>query len=1147
MKKRISLMLFVITLLSCLALSAGAEDIQGFEQVLVNPEYADIFEEQTSEVRRLNKDELDALIQEINPDDVEYCYTYEDAAEVLRKGMAERQPSITVGYAAANADKQSIYDIKDEAFKHTGVPNEGDYIERHYKNITLSYITQIKNNITYLAIEYAPTYYTTAEQEAEVDAAIDEVLAELNITGKSEYEKISAIYDYICDNVTYDYTNLNDETYYLKYTTYAALINKTAVCQGYATLFYRLALESGVDARYIRGMAGEENDLGRHGWNIAQIGSYYYNLDTTWDAGRDPYGYFLKCEANFPKHYRNDNFNTDEFNTAYPMSPVDYDPATGSERNIIASGTCGKYGDNLTWALDDTGLMTIDGTGEMANWVYNTDGMDHGAVFEVEIVDRPWNDYSDNILSVIISDGVTSIGDLAFAMCGYLTEINIPESITSINRGAFEGCYKLTGINIPESVTSIGKEAFQHCHSLTGINIHSLTGINIPESVTSIGDGAFFCCYRLTEINIPESVTSIGDGAFADCDSLTEIHISESVTSIGYGAFRNCDSLTEINILGSEKSIGDYAFADCASLTEINISLSEISNYAFAGCGLTEINIPESVTSINEGAFYCCENLTEVHFPESITIIGNSVFEGCINLTEVYFSESITTIGKGAFKGCINLTEVHFHDSITTIGDSAFEGCINLTEVHFPESITTIGKGAFNECDNITSAYFYGDAPELVYYYFYSRKDGTVWQHFSFGIPRDNFTVYYIEGKSGWTTPIWPVDTGDLRIDYDPAFAYPTATFDPSKPITPGDINTDEELNGKDITLLRRYISGGFDMSSFYRPNADLNSDGIINPKDVTLLRRKITSPAEDTTVTLKGVLQNDKTGIQMFEWDMESGETWRSTRKFNNINIVSSTQVSDTKAYAVDCDNNTMLRLDLSAGTVEELGNLAAPMSDLTYCRLASPENPLLHGIYYYYLIPAKNPVDTENFTRAVFDFQTALSEYTGAVEFVGIASAGMTIVAKDDGTIVEAEVIYMLDSAGYIWVLNMYPDNDGYSCKYAIYSTSLFEAGYLYVLDENQNPLSSLVMGQDGNLYFSGYNGEKSVIFRLTFNTETNKFDAEAIAFTDPGVYPAALYSAESNTPADITNAAADITAVTGEVIESTAITAEDLRNIK
>ena len=139
-----------------------------------------------------------------------------------------------------------------------------------------------------------------------------------------------------------------------------------------------------------------------------------------------------------------------------------------------------------------------------------------------------------------IPQGITSIGDSAFAGHASVTTVVIPNSITSIGERAFYWCKSLISITIPDSVTSIGMSAFAYCNSLTSITI--------PDSVTSIGDGAFSACDSLTSVTIPNSVTSIGDGAFSFCDSLTSVTLSDSITSIGSKTFYQSTSLISVTI-----------------------------------------------------------------------------------------------------------------------------------------------------------------------------------------------------------------------------------------------------------------------------------------------------------------------------------------------------------------------------------------------------------------------------------------------------------------------------------------------------------------------------------------------------------------------------------------------------------------------
>ena len=213
---------------------------------------------------------------------------------------------------------------------------------------------------------------------------------------------------------------------------------------------------------------------------------------------------------------------------------------------------------------------------------------------------------------------VTSIGSSAFLGCSGLTSITIPEGVRIIGGGAFYGCSGLTSITIPESVTSIDVMAFSDCSGLTSINI--------PDGVTWIGMNTFSGCSGLTSITIPESVTSIGYSAFKDCSGLTSITIPESVTRIEERAFENCSDLTKVEF-SSIESLCKISFKDYYSNPLINAHHLYIN-----GQEITDLVIPESVTSIGGFAFCGCRALTSVTIPKSVTSIGESAFRGCENL-----------------------------------------------------------------------------------------------------------------------------------------------------------------------------------------------------------------------------------------------------------------------------------------------------------------------------------------------------------------------------------------------------------------------------------------------------------------------------------------------------------------------------------
>jgi len=230
--------------------------------------------------------------------------------------------------------------------------------------------------------------------------------------------------------------------------------------------------------------------------------------------------------------------------------------------------------------------------------------------------------YSTNVISVVIPDSVTTIGERTFMGCAGLTNVAIPNSVTSIGELAFAACTGLSSITIPNTLVSIEFGAFIACKSLTDVTI--------PNSVVSIGERAFDGCFRLTRITIPNSMTTIDERAFSDCTGLTNVAIPNSVTNIGDWAFSGT-SLTSVIIPDGVTSIGNGAFDDCFGLTNVTIGngVTSIGDQAFAGFfSLARVTIPASVTSIGDGALVRCSQ-DEIHgtrcaSPDAIYFLGNA-------------------------------------------------------------------------------------------------------------------------------------------------------------------------------------------------------------------------------------------------------------------------------------------------------------------------------------------------------------------------------------------------------------------------------------------------------------------------------------------------------------------------------------------
>ena len=364
---------------------------------------------------------------------------------------------------------------------------------------------------------------------------------------------------------------------------------------------------------------------------------------------------------------------------------------SGSSLTIIPAhwtGTLYAKWQEDTPTIDPTWQITYTSTDGNIVTPYKTD------VFGANIVS---NTYENGVGTITFDGPVTSIGVTAFAACSSLTSVTIPNSVTSIGSGAFWACTSLTSITIPNSVTSIGYYAFDECSSLISITIpNSVTSIGgnafggcsslismvvepgnttydsrencnaiietatntlisgcqntiIPSSVISIGDAAFYYCRSLTSLTIPSSVTSIGDNAFEYCTSLASVTLGSGVTSIGWSAFSLCTSLTSITIPESVTSISFEVFSGCDALTSIvvdsgnttydsrencNAIIKTATNTLVAGCQSTII--PNSVTSIGEGAFFNCYSLSSLTISNSVTSIGRRAFQYCSSLDTIH-------------------------------------------------------------------------------------------------------------------------------------------------------------------------------------------------------------------------------------------------------------------------------------------------------------------------------------------------------------------------------------------------------------------------------------------------------------------------------------------------------------------------------
>ena len=378
----------------------------------------------------------------------------------------------------------------------------------------------------------------------------------------------------------------------------------------------------------------------------------------------------------------------------------------GAARAESGSGSCGA---NVRWRLEN-GVLTISGSGAMYNYrseIYHKDDIprEYG---DDDIwvnsnwyyhITSPWFSHHKDIKHVVIEDGVTNIGNYAFCACENMMDITMPTSLTSIGKLAFWSCNRISRIKIPDGVTRIGWQAFLECENLTYVDI--------ADSVTTIEQAAFNRCQRLSTVNLPKNITALADGTFRDCIALEQIVIPNGVVSLD--GFSGCSSLRNINIPDSVTSIEPYAFSGCSSLQNITIpdSVTRIGSKAFSSCtSLTSIRIPASVT-----AFFNQYADSDVWWKDDI---ASFPFDNCTSIVEIrvdtgnpsykaidgvlYNKEGTILISYPAGKSGSTFT---VPSSVSAISDYAFTGASNLTQVVLPEGIPEIPSYAFRNCTNL--------------------------------------------------------------------------------------------------------------------------------------------------------------------------------------------------------------------------------------------------------------------------------------------------------------------------------------------------------------------------------------------------------------------------------------------------------------
>lgn len=310
---------------------------------------------------------------------------------------------------------------------------------------------------------------------------------------------------------------------------------------------------------------------------------------------------------------------------------------------VIASGDCGENGDNVKWKLHEDGLLVIEGSGKMKDYPIDRGAIGGGWGHSGKLYYlTPWKDYNDKIKSVVVSEGVTYLGESALTDTK-MESLILPDSLETINLfGSIYEEFNLKSLRIPKGVKKIGEDyVFLY-------NANSLETIEVDEEneYFSSVDGVLYNKDKTILLGCPPKKKS-------------DVVVPYGVKTIGTLAFGSCKEIRKIDLPVTVNTIEIAAFSGCIELSDVSLpeGLTTIRSSAFSGCkGLYSINIPSGLKSINENVFNDCSNLTNIVIPEGVEKIGSYLFNGCKNLEYVTIPSSVTYIGLLVFEGCEKLT-----------------------------------------------------------------------------------------------------------------------------------------------------------------------------------------------------------------------------------------------------------------------------------------------------------------------------------------------------------------------------------------------------------------------------------------------------------------------------------------------------------
>ena len=655
----------------------------------INPDLIGQVEEITPEEREQKRQEmLDRMIRDqIAKSETEQPFAVGDhmtynagedtMAEVyaaVMNAMLQHQEETRelIFYTGKAWDLEHCREIIKNSCVHTGNQREGDTLNYGHSRYGYSFYpdqydesTGMYRHDVYITLEYR----TTLAQEQTVASRVESLVRELGISGQSDYQKALAINQWLYTNVNYDYANLEDTTYTLKFTDYAALIDKVAVCQGFALAFYRLALEAGLDARYIR--SAEMN----HAWNIVRINGIYYELDSTWDSNIRQYytdrgysvpngavpEYFLRGSGWWLNNHTldgqtystiGDQFYSDTedydplFNT-YALSAADFDPANDVPPGVAVSAA--NFPDPVFRAYVSDNFDT-DRSGYL-------DDAEIAAVIEINV--RGSSKEGTQLISSL--KGIEFFPSLAYLDCAGNTLKELDVSQNTALEGLICGIMDNDGNELGNQLSKLDVSKnkllglLYCCHNqITTLDVSGNTNLLVlycyNNGMTQLNTNG---CTKLAELSCGNNqLTTLN---MSSCSSLRRLscfdnpltsfditpcpvlvytrYAAEPLVNEGvityydtnYDGSVSCDETDVILIYG---------------LLDLPTDLTEIEEEAFAGGSFTYVLVPEGTVSVGPRAFANCPNLAYVLVRSAETAIDPSAFEGSNNVSVITLAAS---------------------------------------------------------------------------------------------------------------------------------------------------------------------------------------------------------------------------------------------------------------------------------------------------------------------------------------------------------------------------------------------------------------------------------------------------------------------------------------------------------------------------